>query len=321
MNYLSIALYIFSVSIGFFTIYMSYEMSKKYKLKYLSIYLYFLISFYILGFFNLIGRYLAITALSGQPQQTRMLVNYLFGFMNFPFVVFSIYLLLYLMRGLLGKENLPTFNKFYFGFWAAVFLGQVLLTKNYFDTNDDRLLRYFYQSINLASMIGFFLIALYILVKSRDLTDMNQRKAVKNFGLIYLLCFGFTFTVTSKFVLPYFGPFKALIMVFLYFTLNLPPLLYLRFFLNKYYLEPLVQPDFEAELQGFFSKRDISKREQEIILLMLKGKSNNEIMKELFISLHTVKNHIYNIYQKLGVRNRLQINNLIRKYLQSERSE
>ncbi|NIM91568.1 MAG: hypothetical protein GTO17_11545 [Candidatus Aminicenantes bacterium] len=250
-----------------------------------------------------------------------MLVNYLFGFMNFPFVVFSIYLLLYLMRGLLGKENLPTFNKFYFGFWAAVFLGQVLLTKNYFDTNDDRLLRYFYQSINLASMIGFFLIALYILVKSRDLTDMNQRKAVKNFGLIYLLCFGFTFTVTSKFVLPYFGPFKALIMVFLYFTLNLPPLLYLRFFLNKYYLEPLVQPDFEAELQGFFSKRDISKREQEIILLMLKGKSNNEIMKELFISLHTVKNHIYNIYQKLGVRNRLQINNLIRKYLQSERSE
>ncbi len=318
MNYLSIALYIFSVSIGFSTIYITYEMSRKYKLKYLSTYLYFLISFYILGFFNLIGRYLAITALSGQPQQTQMLVNYLFGFMNFPFVVFSIYLLFYLMRGLLEKENLPTFNRFYFVFWAAVFLGQVLLTKDYFDTNDDRLLRYFYQSINLVSMIGFCLIALYIFVKSRELTDINQRKAAKNFGLIYLLCFGFTFTITSKFILPYFGPFKALIMIFLYFTLNLPPLLYLRFFLNKYYLEPLVQPNTEAELQSFFSKHEISKREQEIILLMLKGKSNNDIMKELFISLHTVKNHIYNIYQKLGVKNRLQINNLIRKYLQGK---
>jgi len=321
MNYLSIALYIFSVSIGFSTIYITYEMSRKYKLKYLSTYLYFLISFYILGFFNLIGRYFALTALGGQPQQTRMLVNYLFGFMNFPFVVFSIYLFLYLMRGFLEKENLPTFNKFYFGFWAAVFLGQVLLTKNYFDTNNDRLLRYFYQSINLASIICFFLIALYILVKSRDLMDKNQRKAAKNFGLIYLLCFGFTMTLTSKFFLPYFGPFKALILVFFYFTLNLLPLLYLRFFLNKYYLAPLVQPEAETELQGFFKKYDVSKREQEIIRLLLKGKSNNDIRKELFISLHTVKNHIYNIYQKLGVKNRLQINNLIRKCLQDERSE
>jgi DNA-binding CsgD family transcriptional regulator len=321
MNYFSIALYIFSVSIGFSTIYIAYEMSRKYRLKYLSTYLYFLISFYILGFFNLIGRYLALTALGGQPQQTRMLVNYLFGFMNFPFVVFSIYLFLYLMRGFLEKESLPTFNKFYFGFWAAVFLGQVLLTKNYFDTNNDQLLRYFYQSINLASIVGFCLIALYMLVKSRDLTDMNQRTAAKNFGLIYLLCFGFVFTVTSKFILPYFGPFKVLIIIFLFFTLNLPPLLYLRLYLNKYHLAPLAQPDTEAELQGFFSKHEISKREQEIIRLMLKGKSNNEIMKELFISLHTVKNHIYNIYQKLEVKNRLQINNLIRKYLQGEMAE
>jgi len=170
-------------------------------------------------------------------------------------------------------------------------------------------------------MIGFCLIALYVLVKSRDLTDINQRKAARHFGLIYLLCFGFTFTVTSKFILPYFGPFKALILIFLYFTLNLPPLLYLRFFLNKYYLEPLVQPNTEAELQGFFSKHEISKREQEIILLMLKGKSNTEVEKELFISLHTVKNHIYNIYQKLDVKNRLQINNMIRKYLQDKRPE
>jgi len=250
-----------------------------------------------------------------------MLVNYLFGFMNFPFVVLSIYLFLYLMRGFLEKKNLPTFNKFYFGFWIAVFLAQVLLTKNYFDTNDDRLLRPFYQSINLVSIFGFCFIALYIFVKSRDLTDLSQKKAAKSFGLIYLLCFGFVFTVTSEFILPYFGPFKVLIIIFLFFTLNLPPLLYLRLYLNKYHLEPLVQPETEAELRGFFSKHEISKREQEIILLMLKGKSNNDIMKELFISLHTVKNHVYNIYQKLEVKNRLQINTLVQKYLQDNRSE
>ena len=321
MNYLTFVLYIFSLAIGFSTIYISYTMSRKYNLRYLSFYLYFLISFYVLGFFNLIGRYLSLTALSGQPYQTRMLVNYLFGFMNFPFVVLSIYLFLCLMRGILKKESMPFFNKFYFGFWAAVFLAQVLLTKNYFDTNDDRFLRYFYHGINLISIFGFCFIALYMVMKSRDLTDLNQKKATRNFGLIYLLCFGFVFTVTSKFILLYFGPFKVLILIFLYFTLNLPPLLYLRFYLNKYYLEPLAQPDTGAVLPSFFSKNEISKREQEIILLMLKGKSNNDIRKELFISLHTVKNHIYNIYQKLGVKNRLQINNLIQKHLQDKGSE
>jgi LuxR family transcriptional regulator of csgAB operon len=42
--------------------------------------------------------------------------------------------------------------------------------------------------------------------------------------------------------------------------------------------------------------------------------SNADIEKALYISPHTVKNHIYNIYQKLGVKNRVQISNLIRDY-------
>jgi DNA-binding CsgD family transcriptional regulator len=60
----------------------------------------------------------------------------------------------------------------------------------------------------------------------------------------------------------------------------------------------------ETGLEPVFLKYGISKREQEIIRLILRGKSNREIEKELFISLSTVKNHIYNIYQKTGVKNR-----------------
>jgi DNA-binding CsgD family transcriptional regulator len=69
----------------------------------------------------------------------------------------------------------------------------------------------------------------------------------------------------------------------------------------------------DIDIEGFFSKFSFSNREKEIIKLLLEGKSKQEIEEELFISPHTVKNNIYNIYQKLGVKNRLQIIKLIQK--------
>jgi DNA-binding CsgD family transcriptional regulator len=55
----------------------------------------------------------------------------------------------------------------------------------------------------------------------------------------------------------------------------------------------------------------ISKREREIMELILQGKSNKQIQELLFISLHTVKNHIYNLYQKLNIKSRNQLMSLV----------
>jgi len=55
----------------------------------------------------------------------------------------------------------------------------------------------------------------------------------------------------------------------------------------------------------------LTAREQEILRLILQGASNKNIERKLFISASTVRNHIYNIYQKLGVGNRLELINLI----------
>ncbi|MBN2345761.1 MAG: hypothetical protein JXO51_05165 [Candidatus Aminicenantes bacterium] len=63
----------------------------------------------------------------------------------------------------------------------------------------------------------------------------------------------------------------------------------------------------EAAMEKFFEKHNISQREMEIIHLLLKGKSNKEIEDALFIAMGTVKNHVYNIYQKVGVKNRAQL--------------
>ena len=59
----------------------------------------------------------------------------------------------------------------------------------------------------------------------------------------------------------------------------------------------------------------LTQKQKEVICLLLEGKSNKEIENELFISIHTVRNHIYNIYKRLGIKNRVELVNLIRNFL------
>ena len=54
--------------------------------------------------------------------------------------------------------------------------------------------------------------------------------------------------------------------------------------------------------------------EQEILKLVVDGRSNQEIADSLFIALHTVKNHVYSLYQKLGIKNRYQLIHLLTNY-------
>ena len=51
---------------------------------------------------------------------------------------------------------------------------------------------------------------------------------------------------------------------------------------------------------------ELSGREVEILKLLATGKHNIEIAKELFISPHTVRNHISNILAKLQISNRIE---------------
>jgi len=44
----------------------------------------------------------------------------------------------------------------------------------------------------------------------------------------------------------------------------------------------------------------LTAREREVLQLMARGLTNQEIARKLFISEHTVKNHVSNIYRKVG---------------------
>ena len=54
------------------------------------------------------------------------------------------------------------------------------------------------------------------------------------------------------------------------------------------------------------SKEIMTKREKEVFELLVKNKDTKEIAEELSISEKTVRNHISNAMQKLGVKGRAQ---------------
>ena len=51
----------------------------------------------------------------------------------------------------------------------------------------------------------------------------------------------------------------------------------------------------------------LSNREREIVALVAQGFKNKEIAERMFISEQTVKNHLHNIFDKLGVSDRLEL--------------
>ncbi|WP_237055321.1 helix-turn-helix transcriptional regulator [Microbulbifer sediminum] len=73
------------------------------------------------------------------------------------------------------------------------------------------------------------------------------------------------------------------------------------------------------EITGAPQSPQLTRREQEILAQLTSGESNSVIAARLHLSEHTVKNHIYNIFRKIGVKNRLQASNWAKLHLEGER--
>jgi len=89
---------------------------------------------------------------------------------------------------------------------------------------------------------------------------------------------------------------------------SIPYALYGIFLIIYFARYPVATPVANEEpSQEFLSKYGITDREREIILMVMQGKSNEDIARELVISLGTVKTHLHNIYKKAGIDSRYDL--------------
>ncbi|MEO0660957.1 MAG: response regulator transcription factor [Planctomycetota bacterium] len=82
--------------------------------------------------------------------------------------------------------------------------------------------------------------------------------------------------------------------------------------------DALIAPSITARLLARFAgaeadadlaqpRESLTEREEEVLRAVARGRTNQEISRELFISLSTVKTHVANLMAKLGARNRVEI--------------
>ena len=120
--------------------------------------------------------------------------------------------------------------------------------------------------------------------------NRSHKLLVLSFSILYLLRYVFM-------VLPIvFERERFLLSMLMLFYCNIAPLGWLL----------LSKPDYNR-FSRLTAEYGISEREGDVLKLVISGKSNMEIAENLCISPHTAKNHIFNIYSKIGVNSRYQL--------------
>jgi DNA-binding CsgD family transcriptional regulator len=159
-------------------------------------------------------------------------------------------------------------------------------------------------------------VLIIMLIHGKKCQDPGRKKIINAFALFYIL--RYVILIISLVFTPLPRPSKHLIGMSIFIFFNIIPFLWIKYYFLEYANSMLKFIEDKTVLDRIYEKYDITKREQEIIKLILDGKSNKEIGKVLFISVHTVKNHVYNIFQKLKVKTRYELIHFITKFQKNQ---
>ncbi len=314
-NVFFIAIAVISVCIGLFIIWVTYRLHRKYQLNYLSSYLYFQIFFFVFGVYGILGREIAqkILLQQGSVDRTVETFGHFFVFLGIPFLLFAWYMFIRLCHEIIDKKiswdtSLVIFFVLGFVFTAyGIIIGLLNLT-DFGDTQFKLLSTTSGFLYVFLEVFVIFMALMRIFVNAPRISDKHKRVALMNFASLNLVGLG---AGVVLFVFLNQHRTLGILYLFVFFVRNFPPLLYWRAYLRKHFIAPSLPTADEAVWERFVDKYKISKREEEVVRLICDGKTNKEISEILYISLQTVKDHVYRIFQKTDVKNRVLLINLI----------
>jgi len=169
-----------------------------------------------------------------------------------------------------------------------------------------RLVHYhFYENFGVIFLVLELGLMIALPIRAGRLQDPERVRVIRAFSFLYISRYP---VIAGLTLLP--QPFR--LMLALAYP-NVVPYLWLRFFMLPHDERVVSREAMKADVERIEGHYGLSPREREILGLILAGKSNRDMEESLFISYHTVKNHVSNIYRKLGVKTRFELLHLVAK--------
>lgn len=227
-------------------------------------------------------------------------------FLGLPLVLVFFYYFLRFTEGMAGRTMSPAAGRGYIFGSVSIFIASTLLGLWAFRSGKPGLLLYPQTAISVLAVLLLGLLPVRAALRARSVREPGYVRRLVYFAAAQVGSLAAGQAVLALVLTDdlQFGHHWVGLLV------HIPPLVVLARIAENEMAAMNAASESPVDLKAAFARLDVTPREGEIIHLVLMGKTNAEIAAALFISLKTVKHHLYNIYLKLNVRNRVQLVNL-----------
>jgi len=297
---------IISASGGVYSLILLLRLRKIYRIDYINSFLYYKILHFVFGVYGILGGIAIREILLKYDIKIAEIesIAIVIPFFGVPFIIAAWYILIKTSNELISKKVSQSVAIIFFTLATVSFLIYGLILRKLPEKSDlssadlSQLIRIAFYSIDLLVKIYILVILIYTAIRS---SNHEKRIFLVRFGLILA---GIALLNAVALHFAFWSVYVGLYFLLFYFCSDLALIILLKSYLKRNANE---FTDLTDSLEDLYQKYGISNREKQIITEICRGKTNQEIADELFISLQTVKDHTYNIFRKVNVRNRVQL--------------
>jgi DNA-binding CsgD family transcriptional regulator len=302
MGHITILLHIIALAAGLwsaFTIHYKGRITKTLSIEFSRPYFLFTLLFLMVVFLRMSSRYI-FTNLSGEPAVYHPAFIFLVTPVRVVVESGMVYAFLQSLWALGDRkipDNMRSFLAALFAFFVCLYgfeMAAFLRT-----STADRLAQI--NKVFDAAVLLTLLLSLGMNLWSRKNLQKGLLPGASHKAFVGLYLTGFSLLPLVIWLPP---PLNVLLISIAYIVINLCPIIWIGYFLPRNRRGFFAPPGGTENWIGLTARYGLTEREKEIIVLILEGRSNKEIEKRLFISHHTVRNHIHNIFEKTGVKSR-----------------